>query len=80
MDINRLKELSGVSEVRKPKAPEGSELSIWDIDGMTVGDLINHLQSYYDVSDKISVGSQWEYGRDGGHDRDAIMIIPQNSA
>lgn len=60
MDIDRMKHLAGVKEAKKP---HGSELSLWDIDGMTVGELIQELQSSYNPTDRISVEEEYRYGK-----------------
>lgn len=77
MDIDRMKALAGVKEAKKPR---GSELSIWDMDGMTIGDLIHHLQTSYDPTDRISVEEEYTYSMVGGNQepRDAIMIYPKS--
>lgn len=75
MDIDRMKALAGVKEAKKP---QGSELSIWDMDGMTVGDLIQHLQSSYSPTDRIAVEEEYEYRMIGGgqEPREVIKIYP----
>ena len=75
MDINRIKSLAGVKEAKKT---QGSRLDIVDLDGMTVGDLINHLQTYYDPTDRISVEEEYAYRAIGGSQepQDVIKIYP----
>lgn len=66
-----MKALAGVKEAKKP---QGSTLSLWDIDGMTVSDLIQHLQSSYDLTDRISIEEDYNFGYD--EPRDVIKIRP----
>lgn len=78
MNIDRMKQLAGVREAKKP---QGSTLSLHDIDGMTVGDLIRHLQSFYDPTDRIVIEEEYEYRMIGGSDEstNVIKIYPGSS-
>lgn len=75
MDIDRMKALAGVKEAKKPHA---STLSLYDMDGLTIGELINHLQEMYDPNDRISVEEEQEYGGFGrdSTSKDVLKVYP----
>ena len=56
-----------------------SELSVHDIDGLTVAELIRNLQDWYQPQDRINIVEQPEYRYGGDCEyKTAIMIVPEN--
>lgn len=74
MDIDRMKALAGVKESK----PQASELSLYDMDGKTVGELISYLQEMYDPNDRISVEEEQEYGGFGrdSTSKEVLKVYP----